>query len=127
MSFDRRDIRVGMDVYTCDQIYLGTVLKIRPGPALDHERILPAALQSSSVNGELLGPMPTAPIGNPAPHKQSASARYASARDAEPLGAGDLVVATWWGLVARRVILLSDVQTVSLERVVLTRRKAELA
>lgn len=124
MSFDRRDIRISMDVYTFDQIYLGTVLKIRPGSMLKGERILPDALQSSSVNGEMLGPMPTAPIGNPAPHKQSADERYASGRDAEPLGAGSLVVGKWWGLLGRREIPLADVQTVSLERVVLRRSKS---
>ena len=124
MSFDRRDIRISMDVYTFDQTYLGTVLTIRPGPALSGERILPDALQSSSVNGEMLGPMPTAPIGNLAPHRQSAAAGYAAAGDARPLGAGSLVVGKWWGLIGRREIPLADVQTVSLERVVLRRTKS---
>lgn len=126
MSFDCRDIRVWMDVYSCDQVYLGTVLKIRRGSPRIQERILPTALQTSSVSGERLGPMPTQPIGNLAPRIQSASAGYATTPDAEPLGAGELVVGKWWGLLERRVIPIADVQTVSLERVVLTRRAAEL-
>lgn len=126
MSFDCRDIRPWMDVYSFDQVYLGIVLQIRRGPVEVQERILPDALQTSSVNGELLGPMPTQPIGNHAPGNQSASTRYATTPDADPIGAGELVVGKWWGLVERWVIPIADVQTVSLERVVLRRRAAEL-
>ena len=126
MSFDDRDIRAWMDVYSADQVYLGTVLKIQRGPVAAQERILPDALQSSSVSGELLGPMPTQPLGNRASRIQSASAGYATTPDATPIGAGELVVGKWWGLLARRVISIADVQTVSLERVVLSRRAADL-
>lgn len=126
MSFDDRDIRAWMDVYSADQVYLGTVLKIRRGPVAVQERILPDALQSSSVSGELLGPMPTQPLGNLASRIQSASVGYATMPDATPIGAGELVVGTWWGLLARRVISIADVQTVSFERVVLSRRAADL-
>ncbi len=116
-----------MDVYTMDNVYLGTVLRIivdsttpaRPAPG--------AAEPGSSVQGELLGPMPTQPIGNPGPTAQSAPARYASTHDtAEPLGAGTILVGKWWGLVERRVISVDLVQTVSMERIVLRLRKAEL-
>lgn len=126
MSFDCRDIRPWMDVYSFDQVYLGIVLQIRRGPAEVQERILPDALQTSSVSGELLGPMPTQPLGNPAPGNQSASAHYATTPDAESIGAGELVVGKWRGLLERWVIPIADVQTVSLERVVLTRRATEL-
>jgi hypothetical protein len=126
MSFDDRDIRRSMDVYTLDNAYLGTVLSIRPGPVRAPAPRSPAARQSSGVSGELLGPMPTQPIGNLSPLKQSASAGYGTAEDAIPIGAGELVIGSWWGLVGRRVIPLADVQTVSLERVVLKWRKAEL-
>ena len=126
MSFDRRDIRTAMDVYTLDNIYLGTVLGITSGPARTQERMPEAARQSSIVNGELLGPMPTQPIGNLASLKQSAKADYGTTPDAEPVGAGVLVIGRWWGLVGRRVISLEDVQTVSLERVVLRQRRREL-
>ncbi len=126
MSFDRRDIRTKMDVYTLDNVYLGTVIGIRLGPAQARDRTVFPAYQTSSVHGELLGPMPTQPIGNLAPLKQAASTSYGTGPDAEPIGAGALVVGRWWGLVERRVIPLTDVQTVSLERVVLKWREAEL-
>ncbi|HEY0735607.1 MAG TPA: hypothetical protein VGD69_11925 [Herpetosiphonaceae bacterium] len=127
MSFDDRDIRVWMDVYSFDQVYLGTVLKIRRGATTAQERILPDALQTSSVSGELLGPMPTQPLGNSAVRNQSAGAGYATTADARPLGAGELVIGKWWGLLERHVIPIGDVLTVSLERVVLRRRAADLA
>lgn len=127
MSFDDRDIRAWMDVYSFDQVYLGVVLKIRRGAVPAQARILPDALQTSSVSGELLGPMPTQPLGNPAPRNQSAGAGYATTADASPIGAGELVIGKWWGLLERRVIPIADVLTVSLERVVLKRRAADLA
>lgn len=126
MSFDRRDIHKAMDVYTFDNIYVGTVLRIASGAARPHEDLVPVtARQSSQVNGELLGPMPTQPIGNRAPTVQSAHAAYATTQDAEPLGAGIMVVGRWWGLIGRRTIPLQNVQTVSQERVVLKQREDE--
>jgi hypothetical protein len=119
MSFDWRDIRKTMDVYTLDNVYLGTVLSITPGPTGAPEHTPPTSHQSSILNGELLGPMPTQPIGNRASLKQSASANYGTAADAAPLGAATMLVGKWWGLAGRRVIPLDAVQTVSLERVVL--------
>ena len=129
MSFDRRDIRPSMDVYTRDNVYLGTVLDVIQGPLLPAGELVAAdARQSSAVNGELLGPMPTQPIGNQGPTTQSARAGYATERDAaQPLGKGALVAGKWWGLIGRRTIPLDDVQSVSLERVVLKRRKDEIA
>ena len=127
MSFDYRDIRTTMDVYTLDNGYLGTVLSIQGGPPLAHKQILTTARQGSGVSGELLGPMPTQPIGNLASLQQSAGANYATAEDTMPIGAGAIVVGRWWGLAGRRVIPLADVQTVSLERVVLKQRMADLA
>lgn len=127
MSFDYRDIRPSMDVYTLDNSYLGTVLSIQGGPALPQKWIPPTSDRGSSISGELLGPMPTQPIGNPASLKQSAVRNYATAEDTMPIGAGTIVVGRWWGLAGRRVIPLSDVQTVSLERVVLRQRMADLA
>ena len=127
MSFDRGDIRRTMDVYTLDNAYLGTVLKIVPGRAALHEESVEAsARQTSRVNGELLGPMPTQPIGNQSPIRQGAQAQYDTATDAEQLGDGALIVGRWWGLRGRRTIPLADVQTVSLERVVLKQRRATL-
>ena len=128
MGFDRHDIRTSMDVYTLDNVYLGTVLRIKEGSATAAREQVPAdALQSSAVSGELMGPMPTAPIGNHAPRVQSAANRYATASAGEPpLGAGAIAVGRWWGLLGHRTIPLDDVQTVSLERVVLRLRSDEL-
>ena len=71
--------------------------------------------------------MPTQPLGNPGPSTQSAHALYAVQSDgAEPLGRGAIEVGKWWGLVGRRTIPLDAVQTVSLERVVLRLKQAEL-
>jgi hypothetical protein len=128
MSFDRGDIRPSMDVYTLDNSYLGTVLRIHANPitAAD-EQVAPDALQSSDVSGELLGPVPTLPIGNRGPRTQSAGNRYATQPDAaEPIGRGTIEVGKWWGMFGRRTISLDDVQTVSLERVVLRLRDGEL-
>lgn len=126
MSFDRRDIRKAMDVYTLDNTYLGSVLTITAGPAGAPEHVPSASSQASIVNGELLGPMPTQPIGNQASIKQGVHAQYDTAVDAEQLGGGAITVGRWWGFVGRRVIALEDVQTVSLERVVLKRGSVEL-
>lgn len=126
MSFDGRDIRRSMDVYTRDNVYLGTVLEVIPDRStMDEEQVSPHARQSSAVSGELLGPMPTQPIGNPAPRTQSSSTLYATEPDGQPLGRGAIAVGRWWGLAGRLVIPLDDVQTVSLERVVLRLRADE--
>ncbi len=128
MSFDRRDIRKAMDVYTLDNVYLGTVLDVLRGPPSSFtQTVAPPARETSIVNGELLGPMPTQTIGNMGPSKQSAAAAYATAADgAQPLGEGRLVVGHWWGLAGRQTIPLATIQAVSLERVVLELRKDEL-
>lgn len=122
MSFDARDIRRFMDVYTADNVWLGEVLRIIPGPEPSGgEQAGEAVQQASAISGELLGPVPTAPIGNRGPRSQSATRQYAVSHDgARRLGQGALLVGRWWGLFARRVIPLSAVQTVSLERVVLS-------
>src|SRR5690242_15540709 len=119
MSFDRRDIRPAMDVYTRDNVYLGTVRAVIAGePAPVAEQVPESARQSSAVSGELLGPVPTQTIGNRGPYTQSAGERYATDPDAaQPLGRGAIVVGRWWGLVGRRTIPLDDVLSVSLERV----------
>ena len=128
MSFNGHDIRRAMDVYTLDNAYLGTVLGIAANPATAaREQVAPDARQSSTVSGERMGPMPTAPIGNHAPRVQSAANQYATADVGDqPLGAGTLAVGRWFGLLGRRTIPLEDVQTVSLERVVLRKRLDEL-
>ncbi len=121
MSFDFRDIRPAMDVYTLDNAYLGTVLDILPGPVTPVEGQVPEdARQSSAISGEMLGPAPTKEIGNKGPVSQSARERYAvSPHTARPIGEGTLRVGRWGGLLGRRTIPMDAVQTVSLERVVL--------
>ena len=128
MSFDRRDIRPAMDVYTSDNVYLGTVLKTIQGPTVPAGDAVPDhAHEASAVSGELLGPMPTQPIGNPGPSTQSARTRYAVGSDsAQPRGCGTIVVSTWWGLVGRRTIPLEVVQAISMERVILRLSKDDL-
>lgn len=128
MSFDSGDIRRAMDVYTRDNVYLGTVLAVIPGEAAAEGGVDEGARQSSAVDGELLGPMPTRTIGNPGPTTQSARALYGVAADrARPIGRGAIRVGTWWGLVGRRMIPLDRVLTVSLERVILQATRDELA
>lgn len=129
MSFDFRDIRPAMDVYTLDNVYLGTVLKVIPGPMApdDGPEVGPDARQSSQVSGELLGPMPTQYLGNRGPTSQSARARYAITPDIRrPIGRGALEVGKFFGLVGRRTIPLDAVLTVSLERVILKMRHDQL-
>ncbi len=123
MQFDTRDIRLYMDVYTADNVFLGEVRRITPRPtSLAGEQVGESARQASKLSGERLGPMPTEPIGNPAPRVQSARNLYAAQSDgAKPLGQGMLTVANWSGLIGRRTIPLDAVQTVSMERVVLKR------
>jgi hypothetical protein len=120
MSFDRRDLRRTMDVYTLDNVYLGVVLRVTADPAPAQERAPAEQASSSAVSGELLGPMPTAPLGNRGPRTQSAEAGYGAAPDeAAPLGQGALTVGKWWGLRERRTLPLSAIQSLSLERVTL--------
>ncbi len=125
MSFDHRDIRQSMDVYTLDNVYLGPVVAVVPGPAIPSgERVLNEARQVSEVNGEMFGPVPTQTSGNPGPVTQSAASLYATDPDAQSLGQGTIKVGKWWG--GRRTIPLDAIQSVSLERVVLKHREAEL-
>ena len=128
MGLDRRDIRHAMDVYTRDNVYLGTVLDVLEGPArLVGECLPPAGRPTSAVSGEALGPMPTEALGNVGPRTQAARVGYGVATDhAAPLGHGAIVVGRWWGLVGRRTLPLDWVQTVTLERIVLRLRRAEL-
>ena len=129
MGFDSRDIRPSMDVYSRDNVYLGTVLEVIPGlrtPLGDSGAT--DARQTSAVSGVLLGPAPTQPLGNKGPIIQSARAHYATTPDtAQPLGRGAIVVGKWWGLVGRHTISLDAVHSLSMERIILELRKDELA
>ncbi len=128
MSFNRRDIRRTMDVYTCDNIYMGTVLAVTDGASVHaRESLVPEPAQASEVSGEMLGPMPTIPVGNLGPVNQGARAGYATGAGSPDVpGPGSLTAGKWWGLRGRYVIPLDAVQTVSLERVILRISKDEL-
>jgi hypothetical protein len=122
--FDHKDIRVGMDVFTRDNVYLGAVIALhttsaRGGAADPRADAEDSAQDAPRTHGEMLGPMPTALLGNPGPRTQGAREAFGVRPDAPPLGRGHIVVGKWWGLQDRRSIPLEDVQTVSLERVVL--------
>ena len=137
MSFDDRDVRRGMDVYTLDNALVGTVVWIRHGRM--HEPVTVHATdradQVSAVSGEALGPVPTASVGNRGPMVQGALARFASRPDhaGRSLDGGVLwVLRTPVGPEyrhllprVRRVPLLA-VQTVSFERIILRVTDAEL-
>ena len=132
MSFDRRDIRPNMDVYTKDNVYLGTVLRVMPGVQLpkssaEGSHVPDTNLEGSTVSGELMGPMPTQTIGNTGPLRQAARERYASTPDqASLLGQGMLTVGKWYGLLGKHDIPFGAIQTVSLERVVLRLTRDEV-
>lgn len=124
MGFDQRDIRRSMDVYTFDNVYLGTVLRVSAATsAPENEPRKSVAPQPSTVSGELLGPMPTQAVGNTGPRVQGAAEHYATQPDSTSLvGHGRFTIGKWWGLLGRRTISLAEVQTVSLERIVLKKR-----
>ena len=118
MHFDTRDIRNGMDVFTADNIYLGSVVELPP--ATSRVGPEPVAEPGSSVSGASLGPMPTQEIGNRGPRSQSAGQNFATMPDAEGVYAsGSFVVGKWFGLLARKRIAVDFVQAVSAERIVL--------
>ena len=128
MSIDAGDIRPAMDVYTRDDVYLGSVRKVVPGRLDTRAKTLPPTTrQTSAISGEMLGPMPTRPLGNPGPQAQAAQQRHATDGDARaPLGAGSMIVGTWWGLVNRRAIPLGAIKSFSMERITLALDAAEL-
>ena len=126
MTFDVRDIHRPLDVFSRDDVYLGSVLGVVAGKVRPRDRRSPdrrgreATDQDSMVSGELLGPMPTEPLGNPGPRNQDARSGYRAGDDgAEPLGDGAIVVGRWWGLLGRRTVPLDQVLGLSLERVTL--------
>ncbi len=127
MTFDTRDIRVGMDVYTADGVYVGAVRAVLLGPAAPRREPQVTTREASEVPGELLGPQPTAPLGNPGPETQGARNAFATPSDgALPLGAGRFAVGRLPIPLGWRWFTLADVSVVSFERVVLSRTAAEL-
>jgi hypothetical protein len=133
-SFDQRDIRRTMDVYTADNVYLGTVLRIesQPDTPSAHTETIDRQPQvfhnpEHAFNGEQLGPASTAQMGNQGPTTQSALNKYGASSDAAvAIGRGSLHVGKWWGLAGKHILPLDAVQAVSLERVVLRIRADDL-
>ncbi|MCM8745481.1 hypothetical protein NET03_02950 [Thermomicrobium sp. CFH 73360] len=127
MTFDTRDLRIGMDVYTADWVYLGTVRRVRLGPAPNMRPVRALPNEGSIVSGEFLGPQPTAPLGNPGPLVQTAANGYATGSDdALPLGTGAIAVGRLPLPLGWYWIPVSAIQIVSFERLVLGRTAAEL-
>lgn len=131
MQFDPRDIRASMDVYTADHIYLGSVLyppDSRPRTHDNVESVIGVEGQPSEVSGELLGPKSTSGLGNTGPVVQSSQRLYATGPDDHRvLVEGTFTVGKWWGLVGRRRIHLNQVQSVSMDNVILQATSDELA
>jgi len=123
VPFSRGELRRGLDVYTVDGVYLGTIRAVLEGPpALEEPSPTGAELPGS--DGEALGPMPTQALGNRAPRVQSPAGAYATRPAPASLGLGAIVVGRgWWGC---RTVPVDDILTVALERVVLRRRADEL-
>ena len=128
MSFDIRDIRRPMDVFTLDGAYLGTVREVRPAPTPTAEPPPEPSRRASEVSGEALGPAPTVEVGNRGPHTQGAANGYAARPDgAQAIGRGSIVVGRWGRYLGGRTFSVDDVLAVSLERVVLRHTHAELS
>lgn len=130
MQFDPRDIRVSMDVYAADQVYLGSVLRVPDSRPRTHESgdsVIGDRSPGSDVSGEALGPAPTQVFGNTGPVVQSAQSTYATRPDEHRiLTEGFIEVGKWWGLVGRKRIDLDLVQSVSMDNVILHFNSDEL-
>jgi hypothetical protein len=124
-SFRTSEIRRGMDVFGLDGGKLGTVIRVVSGPAPDNSATgdVPGKPEQRMFDGEAIGPAPTRELGNFGPATQSPENRYGSvALGGDPLGVGAIQIGTFYSWFGRKWIPLSEVQTVSMERVVL--RKA---
>lgn len=130
MQFDARDIRIAMDVYTADDVYLGSVLSVpvvSPRIFGREDAVIGLAIRSSEVSGESLGPAPTEALGNSGPSVQSTDRAYATEPDeARIFTSGTLEVGKWWGLVGRKRIPLDYVQAVSMDNVKLRLTDGEI-
>lgn len=140
MSFGAHELRPGMDVFSADGVLLGSVVQIRYHPA---ELTVSSAsgpvgtVQSvTPFTGEILGPMPTAKLGNGGPVRQHANTGYAAiaGHAAAPAGAPmellvfrTLVNLDWRTLWPRlRWYPVTLIQHVSYERIVLASRARAL-
>jgi hypothetical protein len=121
-GFRTSEIRRKMDVYSLDGVLLGSVTRIFPGNrSIDESGTnLSGTPDQREFDGESIGPAPTRSVGNPGPATQSPETFYAtSAKTGEALGDGEIEIGTFMGMFLCRRIPLAEVQTVSLERIVL--------
>jgi hypothetical protein len=121
-SFRTSEIRRFMDVFGLDGEKLGTVIRVTAGnrpPSPDRERV-PGKPAHRAFDGESTGPAPTRQVGNFGPATQSPENGYGvTATGGDELGDGAMQIGTFYGWFRRKWIPLSEVQTVSMERVVL--------
>jgi hypothetical protein len=138
-----------MDAFSLDGEYVGTVVYVTyerqtPGDAAPHQGSVEATVRSGErrasaegqFSGESIGPMPTAELGNGGPRRQSPGTAYASApptsgrkrRRPVALYTVRLLTALNWSTLSPRVrrITVDRVQSVSLERIILSLTAAEL-
>ena len=75
MTFSTRDVRRGMDVFSSDGVFLGSVIHVRHRPAAPTSAYAGLSPHGESpdqlFSGESLGPMPTSALGNHGPVSQS--------------------------------------------------------
>ena len=139
MTYTSQQLRCGSDVFGSDGAYIGTVVWLQRGrpPSLDVTACdvenPGASAASASFSGESLGPMPTASVGNEAPHRQTAATAYASGVERPSPAVTHLVTVrllvalNWAGFrPCVRRIPVSHVQVASLERILLTVPEAAL-
>jgi hypothetical protein len=148
VSFLERDVRRGMDAFSLDGVYVGTVIHVtyeedRGGHRSPHDGKAEATVRSGErrvssegqFSGESIGPMPTAALGNDGPRAQSPGTAYASAppstgrkRRPAALYTVRLLTALNWATLSPRVrrISVDHVQAVSLEGSILSLTAAEL-
>ena len=133
MSFAARDLRRGMDVFDADGTYLGSVVWLITRQS-GRSAVQPPrdSAARSTFSGEAIGPMPTEALGNSGPRSQASSTAYATTPHPERRGVEDarrpttlivlrmLTSLNWSTLRPQlRRISISQVQTVSYERIVL--------
>jgi hypothetical protein len=127
-AFRTGEIRRSMDVFSLDGEKIGTVIRVLAGPEppSSEEASVPGKPQEREFDGEAIGPAPTRAAGNFGPATQSPEHGYGvKATGGESLGDGAMLIGTVYGMFFRKWIPLREVQTVSMERIVLRRLASE--
>lgn len=124
-GFRSSDIRPGMDVFSLDGVQIGSIIQVLSGSeSSGGNGLRPAGVPvCRRFDGESTGPAPTRDVGNFGPATQSPENRYATGPEhGTSLGNGEMLVGTLFARFRRRRISLDEVQTISMERVVLRQR-----